>query len=78
MANDYYLPDGDQQQFMSETQYEEYMMEQEALPPHKRDGYAEKMADLADMEMDRIREAGLLRAKTVECLNWRCAGRTGC
>ena len=59
MANDYYLPEGNQQQFESETAFEEYMMGQEALPPHKRDGYAEHMAELAEIEMDRIREAGL-------------------
>ena len=37
---------------------EEYEACQEALPAHKRDGYAEKMADCADMLRDRMREDG--------------------
>lgn len=42
-------------QFMAQQQ-EEYEAMQEALPPHKRDGYAERMAELADMERKRARE----------------------
>ena len=34
----------------------EYREAQEALPPQKRDGYAEKMAELAEFEADVKRE----------------------
>jgi hypothetical protein len=34
---------------------EEYRMSQEAMPPHKRDGYAEQMADYADHLRDLAR-----------------------
>lgn len=37
---------------MSELEREEYEAEQDALPPHKRDGYAERIADLADRMRD--------------------------
>lgn len=40
------------------TSREDYEAEQEALPPHKRDGYAERMADRADMLLDRFKEHG--------------------
>lgn len=31
----------------------EYQAEQDALPPHQRDGYAERMREQADMERKR-------------------------
>ena len=31
---------------------------QDALPPHKRDGYAERLADLADQLRDQERDNG--------------------
>lgn len=40
---------------MSLAEYE-YFCEQQALPPHKRDGYAEMVYERADMERKRIRE----------------------
>lgn len=48
----------DQQQHDAETAQEEYEAEQEAMPPHKRDGYAERMAEMADMRRKEIRENG--------------------
>jgi hypothetical protein len=36
-----------------------HMEAQDALPAHKRDGYAEKMYDLADMVRKSNREQGL-------------------
>ena len=34
----------------------DYISSQQALPPHKRDDYAEKMAEYADDLIDRMRE----------------------
>ena len=42
-----------------EQEYEEYMESQAALPPHKRDGYAEQMAEEADMRRKALKENGL-------------------
>lgn len=35
---------------------EEYEAEQDSLPPHKRDGYAERMFEMVDMERKRRME----------------------
>lgn len=39
---------------------EEYEAEQMALPAHKRDGYAERMAEYADFRRKELREQALL------------------
>ena len=36
--------------------YEEWIASQEAMPEHKRDGYAERMAEIADMKRKEERE----------------------
>jgi hypothetical protein len=66
VCNDAYLPDDEQsEEEYSEHLHEEWAHEQErlaaqdALPPHKRDGYAEKMYDMADMIRKSKREQGL-------------------
>ena len=41
-----------------EQAYEEYQAQQEALPSHKRDGWAELMYEQADMRRKQLREAG--------------------
>lgn len=46
----------DQQQFDAETAQEEYDAEQEAMEPHKLDGYAERMAEYADLKRKEQRE----------------------
>lgn len=48
----------DQDRFDAEVSREEYEAEQEALPEHKRDGWAERMAELADMRRKEQRENG--------------------
>lgn len=45
----------DREDDMSLAEYE-YFCEQQALPPHKRDGYAERMYEFADFERKRARE----------------------
>lgn len=50
------MNDLDQQQFDAETAQEEYEAEQEAMEPHKRDGYAERMAEYADLKRKEQRE----------------------
>ena len=70
MCNDAYLPDDEQ----SEEEHSEYLIEQyyaewaaeqahlasqDGLPEHKKDGYAEKMNDLADMIRRAKQEQGL-------------------
>lgn len=37
-----------------------YQQEQEALPVHKRDGYAERMYEQADDARKRLREEGMM------------------
>lgn len=49
-----------QQQFEHEVMSEEEM--QSALPPHKRDGYAERMYELNDMRRKAEREDNLIRS----------------
>lgn len=38
------------------TDYEEWIASQEAMPEHKRDGYAERMYEMADDMRKRLRE----------------------
>ncbi len=45
-----------QQQFENEVMREEWEEMQADLPPHKRDGYAERMAEIAEYLIDRKRE----------------------
>lgn len=47
---------------MSQGQYEQtvaaeerYQAEQDALPPHKRDGWADQMKEQADMRRDELK-----------------------
>ena len=47
---------GTQQQFDAETAQEEYEAEQAAMEPHKRDGYAERMAEMANIRRKDQRE----------------------
>ena len=47
-----------QAEVMAELEREEYEAGQDALPPHKRDGYVERMAELADIRRKEIRENG--------------------
>lgn len=61
MSHDEYLRTDDEQQGMEEAYAEwlkqqEYEAEQAAMPPHKRDGYAERLYDWADMERKRRKE----------------------
>lgn len=46
----------DQDRFDVEVMAERYEQEQDALPIHKRDGYAEHMAELADIRRKEQRE----------------------
>ena len=41
-----------------EQAYEEYIAGQDALPPHKRDDFAERMANQADMRRKELKENG--------------------
>jgi len=50
------LDDGMDEALYAYQQQEEYFAEQAALPPHKRDGYAERMFEYADMERKRKME----------------------
>ena len=52
------MTEGNQQQFDAERSRELYEEEQDALPEHKRDGYAERMAEIADMKRKERRENG--------------------
>lgn len=45
-----------QQQFEHEVTREEWEEMQSALPPHKRDGYAEQMAEFYEYLFDSKRE----------------------
>ena len=47
---------GTQQQFDAETAQEEYEAEQAEMEPHKRDGYAERMAEMANIRRKVQRE----------------------
>ena len=47
---------GTQQQFDAETAQEEYEAEQAEMEPHKRDGYAERMAEMANIRRKEQRE----------------------
>lgn len=51
-----------QQQFDHEVTREEWEEMQSALPPHKRDGYAERMYELNDMRRKAEREDNLIRS----------------
>lgn len=52
-----------QQQFDSEVSRQEWEEQQAALPPHKREGYAEMMHEMADMRRKAEREERLLTRK---------------
>ena len=52
-----------QQQFDTEVSREEWEEQQAALPEHKREGYAERMYELADMRRKAEREDALLRSE---------------
>ena len=45
-----------QEQFERDVMQELYDEDQAALPEHKRDGYAEKMSELADIKRKEERE----------------------
>ena len=47
---------GTQQQFDAETAQEEYEAEQAEMEPLKRDGYAERMAEMANIRRKEQRE----------------------
>lgn len=49
-----------QAQFETEVSREEWEEQQAALPPHKREGYAEMMYEMADMRRKAEREEALL------------------
>lgn len=49
----------EQEQALMMMEYDQYQAEQEALPEHQRDGYAERMTEQADMRRKEIRENGL-------------------
>jgi hypothetical protein len=54
--------ENDQDRFEHEVmmyEFDIYVAEQEALPEHQRDGYAERMTEQADMRRKEIRENGL-------------------
>jgi hypothetical protein len=42
-----------------EVAHEEYLMEQDALPAHKRDGWAERLYEIADEMRDQQRYGGM-------------------
>lgn len=44
---------------------QDYYEQQQALPAHKRDGYAEKMAELGDAELDRRKEHDWMADETM-------------
>jgi hypothetical protein len=52
-----------------EMQAEKLAEAEEGLPEHKKTGYAERMAEAADMLRDRMREERLLNGKTNEDQN---------
>ena len=52
-----------QQQFETEVSRQEWEEQQAALPPHKREGYAERMCEMADMRRKAEREERLLTSK---------------
>ena len=52
-----------QQQFDSEVSRQEWEEMQDAPPPHKREGYAEMMYEMADMRRKAEREDALLRSE---------------
>ena len=52
-----------QAQFDSEVSRQEWEEMQDALPPHKRAGYAEMMYEMADMRRKAEREERLLTSK---------------
>jgi hypothetical protein len=60
MSNDFYIdeeerPDEEALAQM-EAEYHFWKISQDALPPHKQDGYAERMAEMADLRRKQIRE----------------------
>jgi hypothetical protein len=57
-GNDAIFDDDCQQLHATWQEHEEYMASQLALPPHKRDGYAEAMCEEADMRRKAFRENG--------------------
>ena len=52
-----------QAQFETEVSREEWEEQQDALPEHKREGYAEMMYEMADMRRKAEREERLLTSK---------------
>lgn len=51
------MDNAEMMRFFAEYQAEQYYEEcQRDLPPHKRDGYAEQMAEEADMRRKALRE----------------------
>lgn len=48
----------EQEQAQMMMEYKEYCAEQEALPPHKREGYSEMMIEAADFRRKEMRENG--------------------
>ena len=51
-------------QMKLEHEQEEYIAEQSALPPHKRDGYAERIYEMADDLRDRLKFEALFNEVT--------------
>jgi hypothetical protein len=44
---------------LAEVAHEEYLMEQDALPAHKRDGWAKRLYEIADEMRDQQRYGGM-------------------
>lgn len=51
-------------QAQEQQEHEEYLAEQDALPPHKRDGYAERIYEMADDLRDRKKFEALFNEVT--------------
>jgi hypothetical protein len=60
MSNDCWIEDPDEEMQRCEQEamaaHDEYHWEQSQLPEHKRDGYAERMYEQADLRRKDIRE----------------------
>lgn len=57
MSNDFYIEDEErpnEEEMMAA--HDEYYWYQSQLPAHKRDGYAERMAEMADLRRKEMRE----------------------
>lgn len=54
-----------QQWFAQWHAEQDYHEQQRDLPPHKRDGYAEKMAEIGDMLLDERREHDWMADDTI-------------